>query len=304
MMAKVFPSIQGLQPGTTGPGSVVRVGTFGERLRREREMRGITLDEIAEATKIGVRSLRALEQEQFEKLPGGIFNKGFVRAYARFLGIDEEQAVADYLSASEDKEESSTPEKKPGKLVSVEKTETRPETAESAGPPWRVAAVIVLVAVLAAGGWYAYNRWRTQHEGAAALASEPPPVSIATPQSTPAPDTAAIATPTTPPTASPASPDLTSAAPPAADNKATEFVVVVHAVQDSWMKISADGKLVMAGEVLKASGQKEVRAQKEIVLTVGNAGGVEVSHNGKALASLGPENKTRTVTFTPDGMQR
>ena len=62
-------------------------------------MRGITLEEIAEATKIGTRSLRALEEQDFDKLPGGIFNKGFVRAYARYLGLDEEQAVADYLAA-------------------------------------------------------------------------------------------------------------------------------------------------------------------------------------------------------------
>jgi cytoskeleton protein RodZ len=68
-------------------------------MQREREMRGIALEEIAKATKIGTRSLRALEEEDFDKLPGGIFNKGFVRAYAKYLGIDEEQAVADYVVA-------------------------------------------------------------------------------------------------------------------------------------------------------------------------------------------------------------
>src|SRR5262245_61185298 len=75
------------------------VGSFGERMRREREMRSITVEEIAEATKIGSRSLRALEDEKLDQLPGGIFNRGFVRAYARYLGIDEEQAVADYMAA-------------------------------------------------------------------------------------------------------------------------------------------------------------------------------------------------------------
>ena len=75
------------------------MGKFGDKLRREREMRGVTLDEIAEATKIGTRSLRALEEERFDQLPGGIFNKGFVRSYARFLGLDEEQAVSDYITA-------------------------------------------------------------------------------------------------------------------------------------------------------------------------------------------------------------
>src|SRR5438309_11290221 len=79
-------------------------GTFGERLKRERELRSISLDEIANTTKIGTRMLHALEDEQFEKLPGGIFNKGFVRAYAKYLGLDEEQAVTDYLAAEVEQE--------------------------------------------------------------------------------------------------------------------------------------------------------------------------------------------------------
>ena len=70
------------------------MGSFGERLKREREMRGVSLDDIAEATKIGTRLLRALEDEQFELLPGGIFNKGFVRAYAKYLGLNEDEAVS------------------------------------------------------------------------------------------------------------------------------------------------------------------------------------------------------------------
>ena len=63
-------------------------------------LRNISLDEIAATTKIGTRLLRALEDEQFDQLPGGIFNKGYVRAYAKYVGIDEEQAVADYLQAA------------------------------------------------------------------------------------------------------------------------------------------------------------------------------------------------------------
>src|SRR6476646_5755679 len=87
-----------------GNGSAM--GAFGDRLRREREMRGITLDEITESTKISRRHLEALEGEHFDQLPGGVFNKGFVRAYARFLGIDGDQAVADYAAASYEQPES------------------------------------------------------------------------------------------------------------------------------------------------------------------------------------------------------
>ena len=78
------------------------MGSFGDKLRRERELRGVALDDIAGATKIGTRMLRALEEEHFELLPGGIFNKGFVRAYAKYLGLNEDEAVADYLAAAGD----------------------------------------------------------------------------------------------------------------------------------------------------------------------------------------------------------
>ena len=75
------------------------MSSFGERMQRERELRRITLEEISEQTKISTRNLRFLEKENFNQLPGGIFNKGFVRAYANYLGIDADQAVADFVAA-------------------------------------------------------------------------------------------------------------------------------------------------------------------------------------------------------------
>jgi cytoskeletal protein RodZ len=72
---------------------------FGEKLRRQREQRGITLEAISSTTKISTRMLRALEEEHFDQLPGGVFNKGFIRAYARQVGLDEEEAITDYLAA-------------------------------------------------------------------------------------------------------------------------------------------------------------------------------------------------------------
>ena len=75
------------------------VGTFGEKLRQQREQRGISLDTISTITKISPRMLRAIEDEHFDQLPGGVFSKGFVRAYARQVGLNEEEAVADYLTA-------------------------------------------------------------------------------------------------------------------------------------------------------------------------------------------------------------
>ncbi len=75
------------------------MGLFGEKLRRQRELRGLSLEAISTTTKIGTRMLRAIEDEHFDQLPGGVFNKGFVRAYARQVGLDEDDAVTDYLTA-------------------------------------------------------------------------------------------------------------------------------------------------------------------------------------------------------------
>jgi cytoskeletal protein RodZ len=71
-------------------------GSFGELLKRERELREICLDEITLATRIAPRFLQALENEDWEKLPGGVFNRGFVRAIARYLGLDEERFLSEY----------------------------------------------------------------------------------------------------------------------------------------------------------------------------------------------------------------
>lgn len=75
------------------------MSAFGEKLRKQREQRGISLDAISNTTKISPRMLRAIEDEHFDQLPGGVFNKGFVRAYARQVGLDEEETVSDYLAA-------------------------------------------------------------------------------------------------------------------------------------------------------------------------------------------------------------
>ena len=79
-----------------------RLPSFGEKLKQEREKRKITLEQISVSTKIGTRMLQALEENKFNQLPGGIFNKGFVRAYSRVVGLDEDQTVADYMQASGD----------------------------------------------------------------------------------------------------------------------------------------------------------------------------------------------------------
>ena len=70
--------------------------SLGEELKREREFREISLRELSEATKINMRMLQAIESNNYEVLPGGIFNRNFIRAYAEFIGLDPEIAVRKY----------------------------------------------------------------------------------------------------------------------------------------------------------------------------------------------------------------
>lgn len=70
--------------------------SFGEELKRERKLREISLREISESTKISRRYLEALERDDFVNLPGGVFNRGFVRAYSQFIGVDPESMVDAY----------------------------------------------------------------------------------------------------------------------------------------------------------------------------------------------------------------
>ena len=126
------------------------MGAFGERLRREREMRGISLEEIVATTKIGTRLLRALENEQFDLLPGGIFNKSYVRAYAKCVGIDEDEAVAAYLEAAN--------EVPPDNRVIAHQASFHSERSrDRRGFP--IVPVLILLVVIAGGvgGWKAYQ---------------------------------------------------------------------------------------------------------------------------------------------------
>jgi cytoskeletal protein RodZ len=83
--------------------------SLGEELKRERELREISLREISEATKISIRILEAIEKNNFQALPGGIFNRNFLRAYAEFVGLDSENVVRKYHQQFDSSEEHVAP---------------------------------------------------------------------------------------------------------------------------------------------------------------------------------------------------
>jgi cytoskeleton protein RodZ len=129
------------------------VESLGARFKQERERRGITLEDVAVSTKIGTRMLQALENNRYDQLPGGIFNRGFVRAYARHLGLDEESAVAEYVASTGQKPAESEPVQVMEALA-AHAVETRGERLSALDRvPWGKLAVFLLLVAIALTIW-------------------------------------------------------------------------------------------------------------------------------------------------------
>ena len=146
-------------------------GNFGERLKRERELREVPLEEITQATRIGSRFLEALENEDWDKLPGGVFNRGFVRSIAHYLGLDEESFLAEYdlaHAAHADQQ--------------AQKHTLRIEDRIPPTPLWIPVALVLGILLLAAaiifGGIYGWRRFfRHSPAKSAAIVATPAPYS-------------------------------------------------------------------------------------------------------------------------------
>jgi cytoskeletal protein RodZ len=270
--------------------------SFGARLKRERERRGITLDDISVSTKIGTRLLHALEEDHFDQLPGGIFNRGFVRAYARHVGLDEDQTIADYLAASGDSIPGRIPESEEEPEV-VEVPAEEEERAGTGGVPWGIFAIVVLVLAVGVAIWGSYAR--EKHKAAEAVAPEtsqptqvtpaaPPVAASSKPASaTPVPSPAIVATKAVFQSPSPAP---------------GSFVVRIKAREDCWIVLSADGKVILQ-DTLAADMEKSVEARREVAIRAGNVGALDVFFNGKKLPAQGDLGEVKTLTFDANGLQ-
>ncbi len=343
--------------------------SFGEKLKLEREKRKITLEQISASTKIGTRMLQALEEDKFNQLPGGIFNKGFVRAYSRVVGLDEDQTVADYLQASGDAPPVSTEiaPREPGGREDEAREDaernSRLETISDTPPrqlPWGVFAAVLLVVALALSVWSHRQREHAREsvrpapttataqepaaqsstgaaapatgEAAAGLSGEnggagstgstaatagSPTPNLPTSGSQSVGSSTRGSAPLVPPTPMPAGASSTrtsSVTPKTAQNSATqgsataapattpgEFTVVIEAREESWISVTADGTAT-ASEILAAGSARAVRGRKEIIVKVGNAGGIDFRFNGKKLDVGGEFGEVKTVTFGPQGI--
>ncbi len=160
-------------------------GSFGELLKRERELREVTLNEVTVATRIPPRFLEAFEREDWETLPGGVFNRGFVRAIARYLGLDEENLLSEYDLAYG--------EQRPATAALTEDPIPSP-------PKWALAGVAIAILLLLVGavwgsvyGWHRYAAHRAAKR--AALTASASTTAATPPTQVPSPGTVSAAGP-------------------------------------------------------------------------------------------------------------
>ena len=289
-------------------------GTFGDNLKREREMRGVSLDEISAATRIATRFLQAIENEQWDQLPGGVFNRGFVRAVAHYLGLDEENIVAEYVLAAGDRQSvpvwSGTPP-----LVTSEK-------------PWLAWIIAVGIMIgLIAGGWFGTRRflaWRTAKRAAqnAVMSATDSPASLemranpASPEAavTPTPDSGAPPAATKAPSgtggsvpatsaASPAiSPGMTSGTTPGVPASPVPFELKIAADKKTKVTVQADDDRVFNG-TMKAGENHTFTAKEHFEISAHDAGAVQLELNGKMIAPLGAPGHSGKVTLTREALK-
>lgn len=155
---------------------------FGEALRCERQRRSVSLEDIAQTTKVTVRSLQALESDAFDQLPGGILSKGIVRSYVRFLGLDEGEWVERFLDASGQKNPPTTDKDWAAFALSV----STHRGGRVTDTKLRWAGVVALLLLLCGLGWFVYGYVR-QRVAALSIISPPPTYAATNTVHTPAP---------------------------------------------------------------------------------------------------------------------
>jgi cytoskeleton protein RodZ len=283
---------------------VPTLASFGEKLRKEREQRGITLEDVSSTTRISARMLRAMEEDHFDQLPGGVFNKGFIRAYAKHVGIDPEQAVTDYLAAigqTPAKPKDDTPLDHKLTPAAIEESQASEYNDGSLHVPWGLVAIVLLVLVLVFAFWS--YRSRIKLDGPSSRAKSAANL-LATPADRASQTPAVTKLPATPlePSAPAFAPTQGSSPVPAASAPGASITLLLRASEDSWLLITTDGKTAPE-EVLSAASEKSITAGRQIIVKAGNVGGVTFTLNGKQLPRQGDFGEVKTLSFDNGGVK-
>jgi cytoskeletal protein RodZ len=273
------------------------MSSVGETLRRERLRKDLSLEQISRETKISARLLDAIEKDRFELLPGGVFAKSFVRQYARFLGLDEEEIAAEMdkvVNPAGDLPSFTNPPAAPGfKIPRLDAWEGSGRSNSSVLPA--LASMVAVMLVCSA----VYAWWQRSRRPAAVT----PPIAAARQAPVAAPKTAENSPETAPQNDVPATPPSpqSNSAPAENINPATALQVSLTAEADDWLKVETDGKVVMS-DVLHPSQVKTFAAVDALRIRIGDAGSLQMTVNGKPAGPLGPKGQVRNVEVTRDGV--
>ena len=245
------------------------MSALGEEFRSAREARGLSLSDVAERLHIRSVYLAAIEDEDWHVIGAPVYVRGFMRTYARFLGLDPEAAVARFAAA--------VPAGPPAAAPARAATPAGPAEpqAERSSPSLAavLSIVVAVIAVLFVG--YEFYTYRT---GGPAM-----PVAEASAVPPPAVDDAA----TTAPAAAvdgPASPGALPP-PPASPKPAAKPSLTLKVTDASWLRVTIDGTVVLEGTL--PAGSSKSFSGKVADVRVGNAGGVRIAVNGRTLEPLG-----------------
>ena len=243
-------------------------GNFGERLKRERELREVPVEELTKATRISKRFLEALENEDWDRLPGGVFGHGFVRSIARYLGLDEESLLSEYDLARTTKFPPPVPQ---------------PEERIPAPPRWiPAAAVVVLLLLLIGLFWGARYGWRKL---AARRAAKPSAVSGSQIREEPR-----------------IAPAATTADPAISDPAAATLNLAVSTSAATRVRILGDGVLLLDAE-LPAGETRRFSAKEQFEVTAADSSAVLLEMNGKAMPPVGAPGASGKIVLTKDDLR-
>ncbi len=241
------------------------MASLGQELRRERELRGISLREIADSTRISLRYLQAIEEDNLDLVPGAFFIRAILRTYAKCIGIDEHQVLNKYqemLSFAERHQEKESGDKTPPREL--------PRVFTWKRMRWVAAAI----AVIAIGLVLLHIFSMSPEEEPATLQETDLPASI--------------------PVVIPESP---------AEATIEDFrglLLRFDFIEETWLHVYADGESIWDG--IKAVGESlEVTAEREILLYIGNTGGFGLTINGQKAEAFGPQGAVRQdIRITPE----
>jgi cytoskeleton protein RodZ len=291
-------------------------------LRQERLRKGLDLTEVASQTRISERFLQALEADDYESLPGNFFARSFVRQYATLLGVWDEELERRLSNTMhvEQKLPSSGPASSSNSVDLPPIASMAAQPRSSSITPFSI-ALFIMVLIGSSALYVLYQRSRepairTATTGeravesgevaggqpATAPAGEPAKPATADPGAT-ATSATQDASATPPPGQTPSG--APTPQPPAAEApQPTVFgsgnmAVVVTASEQSWVEALSDGRRVFAG-TLEPGETRTFRSSQRTVLTMGNAGGLNVSWNGQPVGAVGNRGQVRVFEFTPE----